>query len=645
MASSANKGDFTKLDPRLRAFVSRPQILALLRRAETPPAADTVKRKKVRAARTRALPARSKARASLLHGIAFPDPNDQAKKSPLAEVFIKLADAGAKLPASVEVHSRIGDVVTAVVPLDAIAALTASSDVHFIELTRPAHTMAGGVGLDGAAEVGATLLQAKGAGAEELDGSGVVVGMVDSGIDIYHPTFIDIDQQGVERTRIEAIWAQTMRRRASEQSPAAWPYGVEYSRADIESDFKSGHPHSVVRHRDNRDDHHGTTTASLACGNGRSAPGSAVTPRQGVAPKATIAVVATVETSSRPLGDLKRVADGIAYLFERAGKRPCVVNVSMGDGLGPHDGTTLVERAIDQLTRAKNRAVVVAAGNSNNIKKHTAGTVSRRSKFQSDFTVPGVQNDGETIQIWYEGKHGLDVCLRAPGSQSTPIVKAGTGTHKKPIVLGNTVVVITSVLDDRRNGKNVIEIMISPAAASSMVDEGIWQITLINRNEHGIRFDAWIAQDIDPTWGVNFADAIEDDCTLTTPSTAAGALTVGAHRARTGGGTEIWPDSGWGPTRSGLRKPDIVAPGVNLGAAYVHGQYKLSEGTSVATALASGCVALVLQYAALSGTRLTVRKVGGVLARLAFAAGPDRIPNESFGHGCIWIHRLDEVTL
>ena len=75
------------------------------------------------------------------------------------------------------------------------------------------------------------------------------------------------------------------------------------------------------------------------------------------------------------VADMTCVADALRYIGERAGESPCVVNISLGDTLGPHDGTSPVEQFIDDFVGRPGRAVVVSAGNDNDAGKHAAGNV------------------------------------------------------------------------------------------------------------------------------------------------------------------------------------------------------------------------------------------------------------------------------
>jgi hypothetical protein len=614
-----------KLDPRLVTFVEDAQLSIDLHELAARTAGNPLDRMR---------PAFRAARESLVAGIDVPPPPPGAKAAaivPLAHVFIQIGpgrsdfsdcvDAGAN--PYVTVRRTMGDVVTAIVPLDRIDDLSGMPGVELIELSRPVKLR--GVFLSGAGEVGASGGSIK-ATQDPIDGAGVVIGVVDSGIDFRHPAFVTAQGQ----SRIEMIWDQNLVPQAGEHSASVGGYGVEYTHDDVQKDLEGS---NLVRHVD--DDGHGTAMASLACGNGRgSEDGNGDIQYPGVAPKAALVVVAIAGTAGENgVGGMSEVADAMAYVFDKAGARPCVVNLSLGDGLGPHDGSTLVERAIDNSLANADRVVVVAAGNANGFMKHTRGTVGANAtrhvgfKVGNDKAPPGasVVPAGE-LEIWYAGAKGLHVKLVGPNGEVAILAAPAKGYSVEKWVFGTTTLVITSGVGYRNEPKNVIRIALSSSTTS--LDLGTWDVRLESTSTSEVRYDGWTQDDdADPCgdFGLTFVDAAEGDCTVTTPGTSARAITVGSYGVDHAQ-NPCSPFSGRGPTRGDAHKPDFVAPGTGSGAGDIacansegdgsvaNPYYVNGKGTSVATALVSGCAALVLQH---EGTGTSVGKVIEVLSNLA----------------------------
>ena len=216
------------------------------------------------------------------------------------------------------------------VPRGQLEALAADDAVRFVEASvrlrshcEVAHVRSDLVAADGTRRIAET-------------GKGVLIGIVDSGIDARHPAF----------------W----RRRT--------PRIVHY-RDQITGDLYDQAAISAGRARRSPDTHgHGTHVAGIAAGNGTKTPNGR---GAGVAPDADLAVV----KSSLSTAD---IADGVAELFELAAtrKQPCVINLSLGGHAGGHDGSSILERAIDTLCEERGRAVVVSAGNEGMARIHAS---------------------------------------------------------------------------------------------------------------------------------------------------------------------------------------------------------------------------------------------------------------------------------
>ena len=195
-------------------------------------------------------------------------------------------------------------------------------------------------------------------------GEGVVVGIIDYGCDFMHQNFRDAGGG----TRLLSLWHQ-----AGQSHPGSpFGYGREFLPHDINAALQQANPYQALGYGPAPDNPfqqgtHGTHVMDIAAGNGR---GSNVS---GVAPQADLIFVDVSHSdlpSSGPgvvgksFGDSTRLLEALRYIFDRAGDRPCVINISLGTNGGPHDGSTLVEEGIDRLIRdTPNRAIVLAAAN------------------------------------------------------------------------------------------------------------------------------------------------------------------------------------------------------------------------------------------------------------------------------------------
>jgi hypothetical protein len=209
-----------------------------------------------------------------------------------------------------------------------------------------------------------------------LDGDGVIIGLIDAGIDFLHPDFMNPDSS----TRVMYLWDQT--KPVNQYTPAQYGYGQHWDSTKINQGLST-----------NVDQWgHGTTVTGAACGNA-----FANGKNKGVAPKADIIMV---ESNFGAADWLATVVDAVEYIYTIADSigKPCVINASVGEYYGSHDGLDPYALYIDSLINAKKgHLFVAAAGNSGNFDPyhlHTEVTDTSLTWFKvnpsSAFGVPTV---------------------------------------------------------------------------------------------------------------------------------------------------------------------------------------------------------------------------------------------------------------
>ncbi|MCP5050230.1 MAG: S8 family serine peptidase [bacterium] len=215
-------------------------------------------------------------------------------------------------------------------------------------------------------------------------GKGVVIGIIDSGIDFNHPVFLETDSPK-KKTRIRRIWDPGLRPEDGEKAPdkarigQQYSYGVEYKDTMIDDVLQKKSGAKAVRHKDCGG--HGTHVASIAAGDGRAPVPSkkkSAYEHIGVAPEADIVVVKVfdlIETPKKENDETKsticydqRFEDALNYILNVAkhdlGDKPVVINYSAGAAQGPGDGLTKGEKKLrDRFNNETGKIFVTAAGN------------------------------------------------------------------------------------------------------------------------------------------------------------------------------------------------------------------------------------------------------------------------------------------
>ncbi len=177
---------------------------------------------------------------------------------------------------------------------------------------------------------------------QAYDGTGVTVGVIDSGTDFSHPDFKDSNGN----SRIKFLW--DMNKPVAANTPMPFGYGQEWTNADIDM--------GLCTHDDLAHYGHGSNSSGIAAGNGLS-----IGHFEGMAPKADIIVVAL--DFGRPGFT---IADALQYIIDKAQLlgQPLAVNASVGDYYGSHDGTDLEAQLISgMIANVPGRVMVAACGN------------------------------------------------------------------------------------------------------------------------------------------------------------------------------------------------------------------------------------------------------------------------------------------
>lgn len=443
-----------------------------------------------------------------------------------------------------------------------------------------------------------------GVNAGAVDGKGVLIAFVDTGIDYTHPAFKSKDGGN----RILYIWDQTVEGR----HPEGFGYGHECLPSEVLE--RSCPEKDVVGH--------GTAVASIAAG-GVYGEWSL----RGVAPGAELIVVKSGRPAcggSRWFFDEKGLIDGITYAVQKARllNRRLVVVLSLGTDIGGHDGNTPLEKALDKWAD-EGVVFVVAAGNSASDGRHVTGTLTEGKNTTLTWTIPP-----DTFQA------SLSLVL-SPEDSVTLYITSPEGATS-PLSLNQTNFVGGFVVEASLWKRQILQEVLLDISSSRRLD-GIWRLTVSANKVRSGGWHAWVEANTCSSESEAFAAgldySISQASTVTVPGTAKKVLTVGAYTTRiewtasgrrwrvTGevGGLEYY--SGRGPTVDGRTKPDLVAPGGVIVAAGSRDAVNralspgelmtVSRGTSMSTPHAAGVAALVLQLS----PHLPVEEVLNVLRR------------------------------
>lgn len=465
-------------------------------------------------------------------------------------------------------------------------------------------------------------------GSLRLTGRGVIMCYIDTGIDYRNPVF----RTASGDTRILAIWDQTL---SGGKKPEGFFYGTEFSREQINEALQSENPLEVVPHRDTSG--HGTALASVGAGSRTESPGFL-----GAAPDSDIVVV-KCKPAKQYLRDYYQVKDGVLAFEENdimlaveycqrfavLLERPIVICIGLGTSLGDHKGYDFLSEYLDRVAVKRSRGVVIGGGSEGDVAHHYTGNTADNRLVE---LYVGPNQPGFFLEVWGQLPDVLTFTLTSPGGESLPKVRVGDErTVTYGFVFEETIVSIDSTFIEPSSGEQLIRLrFVKPT-------QGIWsfQVESIGQSSNGT-FDMWLTKEAFVEGEVAFLRP-SPDTTITSPGYAINAITVAYFNSQ---GGALAPSSGRGYGRSGRRKPDLAAPGVQVST--IRG---LLSGSGLAASLTAGAIALFFEWAVVNGNNPYVesREVKSFL--LLGATREDRLtyPNREWGYGKLNLQKSFEI--
>lgn len=484
-----------------------------------------------------------------------------------------------------------------------------------------------------------------------LKGEGVLIGIVDTGIEYANPLFRDEDGN----TRIVSIWDQSEVPQEDEnnqevaterlQGDGFTPeYGVVYSRDQINEALQSEFPQNVVPERDT--DGHGTYLASISAG-GADPENDFI----GAAPLCELVIVKLKEAKENlrefyymqgeePMYQENDIMAGVAYLesIARQEQKPLVILLGVGSNQGSHRGAGPLSILLDEIGAQIGRAIVVPAGNQAVEQHHFYGAASSTlNPVNVEINVEeGIE--GFCMELWSYAPELVRVVVQSPtGQRSQGGFPVTEETQTTRFIFENT----TLTLDYRIAGKESGDLLVffrftSPAA-------GIWTVFVYPVNAITGAFHMWLP--MQPLVGrdIRFLEP-NPDTTVTTPGNTQLAITVGGYD---GLSEARFLESGRGFSGTGQVKPEFCAPAVEVEGARIGPLmgYVKRTGTSAAAGITAGAAALVLEWGILRGNGIAMNSVE---VKNLFIRGCERdlnrkYPNTEWGYGRLNLYHSFEV--
>lgn len=457
-----------------------------------------------------------------------------------------------------------------------------------------------------------------------LDGKDIVIGIVDTGIDILNEEFLN--EYG--RTRIKYAWDQSVNSSSGDGYAGEFPFGTYYTEEQLNRFVEEGN--SVLRGEDN----HGNYLASIAAGR-----------NNGIAVNSDLVVV-KLKKAKENLKELYGVRQGeayseadimlaIAYILQCSYRLRKTVSILIGFGTnsGSHTGSAALEAYINNIGILRGVCVSVAGGNEGSAGHHTDGDIEDNEQAVIEINVP--EKTAFTLEIWGKAPGVYAIGMDIAGGEIIDRIPPRFDRSQiiKPIFGGGTIYVDYFLVEGQAGDELILVRFFD-------TPRGLYRITLTATGTVEKQYRAWLPVSSFVPEGLVFTNPVTWG-TVTVPGTAVTPIVSGAYNYSDG---SIYVNGSRGYTANLVVKPDLAAPGVNITGAGPYGTKVTGSGSSISAACAVGAAALMQQWSRDRGLSpyINGNQIRQYLIRGADRENSRRYPDRYYGFGTLNLRKTFE---
>lgn len=479
-------------------------------------------------------------------------------------------------------------------------------------------------------------------------GEGIIIAVIDSGIDYMHPDFINPDNT----TRILSLWDQTL---STDDSSQKYGLGRIFSEEEINNAIRENDKNLVPSFDLSG---HGTHVTGICAGNGRASLGKYT----GVAPRASLLIVKLGSFSDSRTALTSHLMMALDWCINESVMRnmPLAINLSYGENFGPHDGLGLLDKYIGEIALIGRTCICIGTGNEGVRQRHAATKLSNNDRKSVELNISPFESS-LSIQIWKNYYDECSIELVTSEGISTGILPVPGKSQILSLDAGNVSIFIYFGLPTPFTISQEIFIYVIPKKnpiqaspedtlsegffsedfpsegflSEGFLPEGLYTVNFYGDKIRTGEIDLWLPSASSLSATSRFITP-EENTTLTIPSTSPLAISVGGYNSNT---LSYSPFSGRGFTKgTHFIKPELSAPAVDIISTSPGGGYESRTGTSMAVPFVTGSCARLMEWGIKKGNDPYLY---GERAKAFLIKGTEKIPaysqypNPSVGYGVL----------
>lgn len=443
-----------------------------------------------------------------------------------------------------------------------------------------------------------------------LTGNGVILGIIDSGIDYNLPVFKNPDGT----SKILYYWDQSS---TQGNPPPGFANGTLYTQEDINKAINReiNIPVSLTAA-------HGTHVAGIAAR---------------IANESNLVVIRVGSIQTDVFSRSTEFMRAIKFIIDASIEKnmPVAINMSYGTNEGSHLGVSLFEQYIDDMSLMWKNNMIVSSGNNANKGQHKFIQLLPNQNQQVEFVV-GENERILNLNIWPNFADNIGISITTPTNNTTPEMSLSSGILRTTLDRTNIMGFFYPIAPYSLLRRVTIQL-----SSNTSIQQGIWRINFrpMTIVAGGINIYLPTSEGLSPD--TRFLNPTVK-LTVTVPATAGRVIAVGSYNDMT---SAISPFSGQGDISQGVLKPDIVAPGEEILSYLPGGNQGVLSGTSMASPHVTASAALLMQWGIVNNNDpyMYGDRLKAVLLKYANRSGQNIVyPNDVYGYGRL---DLDNIPL